>query len=200
MDCVARHSPLSMGFPRQEYWSTLPFSSPGDLPKPGIEPMSPALAGGFFTTEPQGKPRVLYSCRQNCIGKVVFCVENVLHLTTGRFVPWETCGMCVSVGFQNKAGGRASGPLVQAGDVAKHAAMHRTKPRPRPQVLSDTNVEKLSYTLSDQISRSVGSDSLRPHESQHARPPCPSPTPGVHRDSTSIESTVIQCSILLHCL
>ena len=39
------------------------------------------------------------------------------------------------------------------------------------------------YNRSDQISRSVVSNSLRPHESQHARPPCPSPTPGVHRDS-----------------
>ena len=45
-----------MGFPRQEYWSGLPFPSPGDLPDPGIESMSPALAGGFFTTEPPGKP------------------------------------------------------------------------------------------------------------------------------------------------
>ena len=183
MDCVAHHAPLSMGFPRQEYWSRLPFSSPGDLPNPGIEPMSPALAGGFFTTEPQGKPRFLYSCRQNCIGQVVFCVENVLYLTTGRFVPWETCGTVCLCWFSKQAGGHASGPLVQARDAAKHAAMHRTKPHPRPQELSDTNVEKLSYTLSDQISRSVMSDSLRPHESQHARPPCPSPTPGVHRDS-----------------
>ena len=41
-----------MEFPRQEYWSELPFPSPGDLPNPGIEPTSPALAGGFFTTEP----------------------------------------------------------------------------------------------------------------------------------------------------
>ena len=48
--------PLSMGFPRQEYWSRLPFASPGDLPDPGIEPMSPALEGGFFTTEPPGRP------------------------------------------------------------------------------------------------------------------------------------------------
>ena len=47
---------MSMGFPRQEYWSGLPFPSPGDLPNPGIEPRSPALAGGFFTTEPPGKP------------------------------------------------------------------------------------------------------------------------------------------------
>jgi len=38
--------------PRQEYWRGLPFPSPGDLPDPGIEPVSPALAGGFFTTEP----------------------------------------------------------------------------------------------------------------------------------------------------
>ena len=45
-----------MGFSRQEHWSGLPFSSPGDLPNPGIEPASPALAGGFYTTEPLGKP------------------------------------------------------------------------------------------------------------------------------------------------
>ena len=45
-----------MGFPRQEYWSGLPYPSPGDIPDPGIEPTSPALAGGFFTTEPPGKP------------------------------------------------------------------------------------------------------------------------------------------------
>ena len=43
-------------FPRQEYWSGLPFQSPEDLPNPGIEPGSPALTGGFFTTEPPGKP------------------------------------------------------------------------------------------------------------------------------------------------
>ena len=51
--------PLSMGFPRQECWSGLPFPPPGDLPDPGIEPVSPAspaLAGRFFTTEPPGNP------------------------------------------------------------------------------------------------------------------------------------------------
>ena len=47
---VPCQTPLSMGFPRQEYWSGLPFPSPGDLPDPGIEPLSPALAGGFITT------------------------------------------------------------------------------------------------------------------------------------------------------
>ena len=45
-----------MGFSRQEYWSGLPFSTPGDLPNPGIELASPASAGRFFTTVPPGKP------------------------------------------------------------------------------------------------------------------------------------------------
>ena len=45
-----------MGFPRQEYWSGLPFASPGDLPDPGIKPAFPVLADEFFTTEPPGKP------------------------------------------------------------------------------------------------------------------------------------------------
>ena len=50
---VAYQVPVSLGFPMQEYWSGLPCSPPGDLPDPEIEPvplMSPALAGGFFTT------------------------------------------------------------------------------------------------------------------------------------------------------
>jgi len=45
---IAHQVPLSMEFSRQEYWSGLPFPSPGDLLDPGIEPTSPALAGGFF--------------------------------------------------------------------------------------------------------------------------------------------------------
>ena len=48
-------APLSMGFPRQEYWSGLLFPSLADLLDPGIKPMFPALAGKFLTTEPQGK-------------------------------------------------------------------------------------------------------------------------------------------------
>ena len=56
---VAHQIPLSMGFSRQEYWSELSFPPPGDLPEPGIKPVSPvtlALEGGFFTTELPGKP------------------------------------------------------------------------------------------------------------------------------------------------
>ena len=47
---VTHQVPLSMGLSEKEYWSGLPFPPPGDLPDPGIEPESPGLAGGFFTT------------------------------------------------------------------------------------------------------------------------------------------------------
>ena len=52
---VAHQASLSVGFPRQEYWSSLPFPSPGNLPNSGIKPTSPALAGGFFIAEAPGK-------------------------------------------------------------------------------------------------------------------------------------------------
>ena len=45
---IARQAPLSMGFSGQEYWSGLPFPSPGDFPNPGIKPTSPTLTGRFF--------------------------------------------------------------------------------------------------------------------------------------------------------
>ena len=51
---VARQAPLSMGFSRQEYWSGLPFPSPGDLANTGIEPRSPALQADSLPTEPPG--------------------------------------------------------------------------------------------------------------------------------------------------
>ena len=65
---IVPQAPLSTEFSRQEYWSGLPFPSPGDLPDPGIKPMSlmsPALAGRFFTTSatltgsPVKKPQLL---------------------------------------------------------------------------------------------------------------------------------------------
>ena len=52
---VAYQAPPSMGFSRQEYWSGLPFPSPGDLPDPGIEPRSPTLEADALTSEPPGK-------------------------------------------------------------------------------------------------------------------------------------------------
>ena len=60
---IAHQTPLSIGFSRQEYWSGLPFPSPGDLSNPGIKTeslVSPALASGFFTNIPPGKPTPVF--------------------------------------------------------------------------------------------------------------------------------------------
>ena len=56
---VAPQAPLSMGFPRQEYWSGLPFPSPGDLPDPGTEPESPALHVDPLPLSQQGSPALM---------------------------------------------------------------------------------------------------------------------------------------------
>ena len=61
---VAHQAPLSMVFPRQEYWGTLPFPSTGDLPGPGIEPASPALQADSLLSEPREKPtQLLEKCK-----------------------------------------------------------------------------------------------------------------------------------------
>ena len=79
---VGHQAPLSMRFPRQECWGGLPFSPPGDLPSPGIELASPALADGFFfffqITEHQGSP-ILY---------VVWCGGLVSKSWLNFATPW----------------------------------------------------------------------------------------------------------------
>ena len=78
---IARQAPPSMGFPRQEYWSELPFFYPGDLPDPGIKPMSLALAGRFFTTEPRGKSINGHIPQQicSCDGRIIFSLTSSLN-------------------------------------------------------------------------------------------------------------------------
>ena len=74
-------APPSMGFPRQEYWSELSFSSAGDLPKPGIESASPAMAGGFFTTELPGKlMNVLSATQLNMVKIIRFILCDLCHI------------------------------------------------------------------------------------------------------------------------
>ena len=75
---VARQAPFSMGFSRQEYRGGLLFPSPEDLPNPGIEFVSPALAGKFFTTEPPGKPRYYYYYNTNMM--LLLLLELLLFL------------------------------------------------------------------------------------------------------------------------
>ena len=71
---VVCHTSPSMGFLRQKYWWRLPLLSTEDLPNSGIKPMSPALAGGFFTSEPPRKPK----SRKN-ISKWNGHVLNIYH-------------------------------------------------------------------------------------------------------------------------
>ena len=59
---VAHQAPQSVEFSRQEYWSGLPFPSPGDLPKPGIEPGSPTLQAGALSSEPPGATSLTLAC------------------------------------------------------------------------------------------------------------------------------------------
>ena len=59
---VVYQASLSMGFSRQEYWSGLPFPSPGDLPDPGIKPKSPVLQADALPSEPPGKPNTKFIC------------------------------------------------------------------------------------------------------------------------------------------
>ena len=76
---VALQASLSTGFARQEYWGRLPFPSPGDLPDPEIEPVSPvtpALAGGIFTTEPPGKPISLLTFSEGVILHILSSINT----------------------------------------------------------------------------------------------------------------------------
>ena len=75
MDCIiACQAPLSIGFSQQEYQNGLPFSPPGNLPDPGIEPVPSALQGRFFTTEPPGKPHQ----------KIEQVLVSLFHLLSNR--------------------------------------------------------------------------------------------------------------------
>ena len=87
---VACQAPLSMGFPRQEYWSGLPLPSPRDLPDPGIEPDSPvslALQVGSLPAEPSGKPfpviKRAITARTSKFGDDRFFLEVLVLGSTG---------------------------------------------------------------------------------------------------------------------
>ena len=77
----------SMGFSRQEYWSGLPFPSPGDVPDPGIEPVSPVLQADALTSEPQGSlVNFLASPKINCYTFFTCSPEHKLTLLTVGFL------------------------------------------------------------------------------------------------------------------
>ena len=96
-------SSSSMGSCRQEYWSGLPFRTPGDLPDPGITPMSPALAGSFFITEPPRKP----------VERKKGSAKSCLTLA----IPWTVaCQAPLSMGFSRQEYWRGL-PFPSPGDL-----------------------------------------------------------------------------------
>ena len=87
---VARHAPLSMGFPREEYWSGLPCPPPRDLPNPGIKPafpVSPALQVNSLPAEPPGKPKLfIYKLNHFAVYQELtqHCKPTILQLKIKR--------------------------------------------------------------------------------------------------------------------
>ena len=82
---VAHQAPQSMGFSRQEYWSELSFSSPGDLPDPGLEPRSPALQADSLPSEPPGKPPIAYHLPQIYILISWLNLHKLTHYTAQNY-------------------------------------------------------------------------------------------------------------------
>ena len=105
MDCSLLGSPVH-GLPRQEYWSGLPFPPPGDLPDPGIEPMSSALAGGFVTTEQSPFEATEYFCfgfqmasgslERPCRGPGQGPALPNVSITWAALPKTQLCWMCLS--------------------------------------------------------------------------------------------------------
>ena len=78
------------GISQQQYWSGLLFPSPGDLPNPGIKPASPALAGGFFTTEPPGNPTPPITAHPHGMSQFLkFNLSIYTHIYCIGFFPLE---------------------------------------------------------------------------------------------------------------
>ena len=81
---VVGQAPLSMGFPRQEYWSGLPFPSLGDLPNSGIKPRSPALHADSLPAEPPGKPKNIEVGSLSLLQQIFLTQESNWGLLHGR--------------------------------------------------------------------------------------------------------------------
>ena len=85
---MGHQAPLSMGFPRQEHWSRLSFSSPGDLPNPGIKLRSSALQVNSLLIEPPGKPTV--TVELGFLGKEIIFDMILPREAAGSISEWES--------------------------------------------------------------------------------------------------------------
>ena len=144
--------------------------------------MSPALVGRVFTTEPPGKPHV------------PSYLTAVSHAVLSRHIHSLSCipgKILLFLRDPDEPTSPSLAPLTLTTTSTLPFLCRILNTSPSQLLISNTiiyHVTELDHGLlkgdrSDQISHSVVSDSLQPHESQHARPPCPSPTPRVHADS-----------------
>ena len=188
-DYIARQAPLSMGFSSPEYWSGLPFPSPGNLSNQGIESTSPPLQldslllshqefstpalSVFWVSKSFAVGSVL--CTAGCLAASLASTLSVHSLKT---VPAENGSRDYHM---SSGGGNAQ--------IEKHfsevlSSCKRCEFRTQYYSLIWTKPLHTTVISSVQFSRSVVSDSLQPHGPQHTRPPNPSPpTPGVYSNS-----------------
>ena len=112
---IAHQAPLSMGFPRQEYWSGLPCPSPGDLPNPGVEPislMSPALAGRFFTTS------TTWEALGTTFKKILTKLVEVMEFQLSYFKSWKVMLWKCCTPYASKFGKLSSGHRTGKGQFS----------------------------------------------------------------------------------
>ena len=170
-----------MGFPRQEYWCGLPFPSPGDLPNPGTQHSSPTWTGASF---------IHWATREACFLQrltEIFVIQSPAGAITLRGLIYH---MSIVYGEEELSN------LCKSIWSVKYDYFIIIR------IINFVNHIQFS---SVHFSHSVVADPLRPHESQHARPPCLSPTLGVYSNSCpssrwchpAISSSVIPFSITL---
>ena len=153
-----------MEFSRPEYWSGFPFPSPGDLPNPGLKPRSLALQADSLSTEPQGKSVSKYD--------KMFIVESgwwVYGYSWKNSFKFSACLEFFIIVYQG-GGSKSINNLAGLYSGLKDMVFIRYIG-----VVGVLSVQFSSVTQS--------CPTLWPHELQHARPPCPSPTPGVYSNS-----------------
>ena len=110
---VAHQAPLSMGFFRQEYWSGLPFPSPGDLPDPGIKPRSHALQADALPSEPPGEAQVKSWKHQTTAFKIHICMNSCRQKENISTISL-TCQLIKPLGRTPEGGRWGKMPLVCA--------------------------------------------------------------------------------------
>ena len=121
---VVHQAPLSMGFSRQEYWSGLPCPSPGYLPNPGVEPasfMSPALAGGFFTTSTSLGSPLIYQILEYSVPRYLSKIH--VHTTLGYRLGYV---WCVLKGDWRDSKGPFHGQKISS-SIMRHKRKHEEK-------------------------------------------------------------------------